>query len=133
MKSLRTRILELEKPEKGKETDVDIISDKMSAASEQFNTDNINLIRQQNLIGNFIKDKEFRSLKISELSGKIDDDKNKVISEDRERINIEDQLILLDSELLSLYEEKKNFQSNLGTAEKDYFSAKTILLNWKIR
>jgi len=128
MKSLRTRILELEKPEKGKETDVDIISDKMSAASEQFNTDNINLIRQQNLIGNFIKDKEFRSLKISELSGKIDDDKNKVISEDRERINIEDQLILLDSELLSLYEEKKNFQSNLGTAEKDYFSAKNNII-----
>jgi len=127
MKSIKTRIINLDKPEEGKETDIDILSERMSGASEQFNNDNINLIRHQNLIGNFVKDKEFRDLKISELTIKIESDRNKLLAEDRERIDIEDQLIKIDSELQILYVEKKNFQSSLGEAEQDYFKAKTTI------
>jgi len=127
MKSIKTRIINLDKPEEGKETDIDILSERMSGASEQFNNDNIKLIRHQNLIGNFVKDKEFRDLKISELTIKIESDRNKLLAEDRERIDIEDQLIKIDSELQILYVEKKNFQSSLGEAEQDYFKAKTTI------
>lgn len=79
----------------------------MSSASEQFNNDNIALIRHQNLIGNFVKDKEFRDLKVSELSLKTQNDKQRLLSEDRERIDIEDQLIQLESELQTYYLEKE--------------------------
>jgi len=127
MKSIRSRIINLDKPEEGKDTDIDILSERMSGASEQFNNDNINLIRHQNLIGNFVKDKEFRDLKISELTLKIENDGNKLLAEDRERIDIEDQLIKIDNELQIFYVEKKNFQSSLGEAEQDYFKAKNTI------
>jgi chromosome segregation protein len=127
MKGIRSRINSLDKPEEGKETDIDVLSERMSNASERFNNDNINVIRHQNLIGNFVKDKEFRDLKVSELTLKTENDKNKLISEDRERIDIEDQLIKIEHELQMFYEEKKNFQSSLGEAEQDYFKAKNTI------
>jgi chromosome segregation protein len=99
----------------------------MSAASEKFNQDNIAQIRQQNLVANFVKDKEFRDLKISELTLKTDNDKQKLLSEDRERIDIEDQLIKLEKELQELYTEKKQFQSTLSEAEQEFLKARNLI------
>lgn len=127
MKSLKQRVTDLDKPEDGKNNDIDQLSEKMSSASEQFNNDNIALIRHQNLIGNFVKDKEFRDLKVSELSLKTQNDKQRLLSEDRERIDIEDQLIQLESELQTYYLEKKNFQSTLSEAEQDFFKARNTI------
>jgi len=127
IKALRKRIEELEKPEDGKEKNIDVLGEKMSSASEQFNQHNIALIRHQNLIGNFVKDKEFRDLKISELSHKIQNDRQRILSEDRERIDIEDQLIKIDQELQAYYLEKKNFQSTLSEAEQDFFKARNTI------
>ncbi|MBK9734321.1 MAG: chromosome segregation protein SMC [Saprospiraceae bacterium] len=121
---LRLKINELEKPGSGHDTDVDKLSEKMSTASEQFNNDNIAVIRHQNLIANFLKDKEFKEVKVSELTHKIETDKSRLTSEDRERIDIEDQLIKLDDNLHELYVERKNFQATLGEAEQDYFKVK---------
>jgi chromosome segregation protein len=127
LKTLRHRILDLDKPEEGKDKDIDSLSEKMSLASEQYNNDNIQLIRHQNLITNFVKDKEFKDLKISEISSKILVDKQRITSEDRERIDIEDQLIKIESELQQFYVEKKNFQSTLSEAEQDFFKARSII------
>lgn len=127
MKSLKQRITDLDKPEDGQVKDIDILSEKMSSASEQFNNDNIAMIRHQNLIGNFVKDKEFRDLKVSELTLKTQNDKQRLLSEDRERIDIEDQLIKLESELQAYYLEKKNFQSTLSEAEQDFFKARNTI------
>ena len=124
IKILRVRIAELEKPVEGKDNNIDLLSEKMSTASEQYNNDNISLIRHQNLVSNFIKDKEFKDLKISELTLKTESDRQKLISEDRERIDIEDMIIQLDQELQTFYLEKKNFQSTLGEAEQEYFKAR---------
>lgn len=55
---------------------------------------------------------------------KLNNERDRLLSEDRERIDIEDQLIKLDTELQTLYTEKKNFQSTLSQAEQDFFSAK---------
>jgi chromosome segregation protein len=127
MKTLKQRVVDLDKPEDGKDKDIDLLSEKMSSASEQFNNDNIALIRHQNLIGNFVKDKEFRDLKVSELSLKTQNDKQRLLSEDRERIDIEDQLIKIESELQAYYLEKKNFQSTLSEAEQDFFKARNTI------
>ncbi|MFZ1750389.1 MAG: chromosome segregation protein SMC [Saprospiraceae bacterium] len=121
MQQLRKRVQELDTPQDGDPTDLDQLSQKMSSASEAFNQDNIALIRHQNLIENIEKDKEFKDLKISELSLKSENDKSKLMSEDRERIDIEDQLMQLDQSLKSLYVEKNNFQSTLGAAEQEYY------------
>jgi chromosome segregation protein len=124
VKSIKKKIAELIKPDQNQNTDMDQMAETLSAASEKYNTDNINLIRHQNLIANFIKDKEFKELKLSELNLKLNNERDRLLSEDRERIDIEDQLIKLDTELQTLYSEKKNFQSTLSQAEQDFFSAK---------
>ncbi|MCE2788606.1 MAG: AAA family ATPase [Saprospiraceae bacterium] len=124
LKNLKHKIDLLDQAGDGKGTDMDEIGERMSASSEKFNQDNIALIRQQNLIANFVKDKEFRDVKISELTFKIESDKQKVLSEDRERIDIEDQLIKLEKELVGLYAEKKTFQSTLSEAEQEFLKAR---------
>jgi chromosome segregation protein len=126
-KQLRKKLEQLEQSGDGKVTDMDQISEKMSAASEKFNQDNIAQIRQQNLVANFVKDKEFRDLKISELTLKTDNDKQKLLSEDRERIDIEDQLTKLEKELQELYTEKKQFQSTLSEAEQEFLKARNLI------
>jgi len=124
LKNLKHKIDLLDQAGDGKGTDMDEIGERMSASSEKFNQDNIALIRQQNLIANFVKDKEFRDVKISELTFKIESDKQKALSEDRERIDIEDQLIKLEKELVGLYAEKKTFQSTLSEAEQEFLKAR---------
>jgi chromosome segregation protein len=124
MKKLKERISELDKPEQGESTDIDLLSQNMSAASEKLNFDNIAVIRHQNLINNLLKDQDFKDLKVSELKVKIENDQQKLMSEDRERIDIEDELISIEGQLLTFYEEKKNFQSTLGNAEQDYLKVK---------
>lgn len=127
LKTIKKKIAELVKPDQGQNTDIDELAEKMSTASENYNTDNINLIRHQNLLANFVKDKEFKELKISELQLRVANEKERLQSEDRERIDIEDQLIKLDTELQALHTEKVNFQSTLSQAEQDYFTAKNAI------
>jgi chromosome segregation protein len=125
--AIKNKINLLTQSDENKDFDVDHLSEKLSLASETFNNDNIKLIRHQNLIGNFVKDKEFKDLKVSELELRISTDAQKLLSEDRERIDIEDQLIKLDTELQGFYVEKSNFQSNLSGVEQDYFKAKNAI------
>lgn len=124
---LRQTIADLEKPDEHGNHDVDTLSDKMSSASEQYNKDNILFIRQQNLISNFVKDKEFKDLKISELTLRITNDKQRLLSEEKEKIDIEDQVIALDRELKDLYVERRNFQSNLSDAEQSFLKARNYI------
>ncbi len=125
--TLKNKIGALNKPEENQNSDIDQLGEKLSAVSENFNNDNIRYIRQQNLVNNFEKDKDFKDLKVSELRLRITTDKQKLMSENRERIDIEDELIRLDKELQSCYAEKKNFQSTLSEAEQDYFKAKNTI------
>lgn len=126
--TLRARVAELEKPQDGSTTDMDKLSERMSAAGEKYNADNISFIRHQNLLENFSKDQEFKQVKISELTARIENEKHRLLSEERERIDIEDQLIKLDQELQSLYSEKAGFQSTLSEAEQDFFKARNHIM-----
>jgi chromosome segregation protein len=125
--SFKSKIVMLSKPEESQISDVDKLGEKLSAASENFNNDNIQLIKHQNLISNFGKDKEFKDLKLSELQHRMTNDKNKLLSEDRERIDVEDLIIKIDTELQAFYADKNNFQSTLSEAEQDYFTAKNVI------
>ncbi len=124
---LKDKIKALDTPVEGQATDIDILSENMSKASEKFNQNNITLIRHQNLIANFVKDMEFSQLKISELNHRLESDRQRSMSLDRERIDIEDQLIHLDKELQEMYYEKKAFQSTLSEAEQIFLKARTVI------
>lgn len=124
---LKEKVRMLDKPEEGVITDIDVLGDNMSKSSEKFNQDNIALIRHQNLIGNFVKDKEFAELKIKELQLRLETDAQKSKSLDRERIDIEDQMIQLDKALQEMYVEKKSFQSTLSEAEQLFFDARNTI------
>jgi len=124
---LKDKIKALDTPVEGQAKDIDILSENMSKASEKFNQNNISLIRHQNLIANFVKDMEFSELKIKELNLRLESDRQRSMSLDRERIDIEDQLILLDKELQEMYYEKKAFQSTLSEAEQIFLKARTVI------
>lgn len=122
------RITELEKPKDTGNQDIEGLYLKMSQASEQYNASNIAQIRQQNLITNLIKDKEFKELKLSELTTNQTNASQRLMSLDRDRIDIEDQLITIEKELKELYIEKKAFQSNLSEAEQDFLKARSLIV-----
>jgi len=132
---LKSKIEELQKPVNGQKSDIDGMSDQLSKASEKYNQNHIATIRQQNLIANFAKDLEFKQQKSKELNEKMTIDQQRLLSEDRERIDLEDSLIKLDQELQNLYLEKKIYQETLGVAERDFFKAKSVItdLEDKIR
>lgn len=122
------RITELEKPKDTGNQDIEGLYLKMSQASEQYNASNIAQIRQQNLITNLVKDKEFKELKLSELTTNQTNASQRLMSLDRDRIDIEDQLITIEKELKELYIEKKAFQSNLSEAEQDFLKARSLIV-----
>lgn len=127
IRSLREEVKALDKPEEGTATDLDVLSDRMSETAERFNQDNIALIRQQNLVSNFAKDLEFTELKINELQLRLTNDKQKSMSLDRERIDMEDEWILLEKNLQEMYVEKKHFQSTLSEAEQVFVHARQAI------
>lgn len=125
--ALRAEVNILDKPDDGVATDMDVLGDQMSLASEKFNQDNIALIRQQNLVNNFVKDLEFSELKINELQLKLSSDKQKSMTLDRERIDMEDEWIQLEKNLQEMYVEKKSFQSTLSEAEQLFLHARNTI------
>ena len=127
VQELTKRIAELEKPKGESDQDIEALNLKMSQTAEQFNASNIAHIRHQNLISNFVKDKEFKELKLSDLSLNLTNARERQMSVDRDRIDIEDQLIILEKELKDLYTEKQGFQSSLSEAEQDFLKARTII------
>lgn len=125
--ALSVRISELSVPQSDGNQDVEGLSNKMSQAAEQFNTSNIAHIRHQNLLSNFVKDKEFKELKLKELSSQLNNTRERLISAERDRIDIEDQLVVVDKELKDLYSEKQGFQSTLSDAEQNFLRAKNVI------
>jgi len=122
------RITELEKPKEAGDQDIEALNIKMSQVSEQYNASNIAHIRHQNLIANLVKDKEFKVLKQSELAANHTNASERLMSLDRDRIDIEDQLIILEKELKELYIEKQAFQSNLSEAEQEFLKSRSMIV-----
>jgi len=111
------------------ETDVSALNEQLTKASEKHNQDNVFLIRHQNLIQNLEKEVEYKNIRLSESIKKLDNDRIKLLGEEKEKIDIEDQLNSLEKSLLALYNEKKTYQSTLTEAEQDYFKAKNAILS----
>lgn len=124
IKSLKLRFQNIEDAEGGTDGQIDALGQELSIITEKYNQDNIALIRHQNLLENISKDKEFKILKINDLNSKIQNDNHRILAEDRERIDIEDQLQKHEQNLQELYSEKTIYQSTLSDTEQMFFNTK---------
>lgn len=106
---------------------ISAMSEEMSMATEEMNKENINLIRQQNLLETFRKDSEYKKQRIAENETKRENNRIRLLGEEKEKIDIEDNLRQIDQKLAGLYEDKSKYQATLSEAEQAYFQAKNII------
>ena len=103
---------------------IHILSEKMTSASEDYNNANITLIRHQNLILNFKKDIDFKQARLRELDSNITSNEEKLLYEDKDKINIQDEISGHTQSLEKMYVDKSNFQNTLSEVERVYFASK---------
>ncbi|MFZ1702748.1 MAG: chromosome segregation protein SMC [Saprospiraceae bacterium] len=106
------------------DSEVNKLSEELAKASEKFNQDNIQLIRHQNLLENLQKDWEYKKSRTEEFAKKLENDRYRFMAEERESIDIADNLAQLDGSLVIMYEEKKKFSDSLTSFEQTYFQTK---------
>jgi len=106
---------------------VSALTEEMSMATEEMNKENINLIRQQNLLETFRKDSDYKKQRITENETKRENNRIRLLGEEKEKIDIEDNLRLIDQKLTVMYEDKRKYQETLSEAEQSYFQAKNVI------
>lgn len=107
--------------------DVKILGDALTVLSEKLNNENIQVIRHQNLIENLKKEQEYKTSRIKEYTTKLENDRYRLLGEERASIDIADEINRIESDLLSLYEEKKRYNDSLSESEQAYFQTKNKL------
>ena len=100
------------------------IADDLSRASEDFNSKNIQFIRQQNKINALQKEINFRKKQLTELDAKLEIDKRHLKTADQELDEVTNQIQALEEALVSLYEQRSNQKAFLNHAEELYYSSR---------
>ncbi len=105
-------------------TDLDQLTDRLNRVSESYNFANINLIRQQNLISNFQKDYDFKIGRINEVKERIEQERKQRLADAEELEISENHKLETEQQLVAIYKEKADFQSNLNETEQTYYAAR---------
>ncbi|MBK8854718.1 MAG: chromosome segregation protein SMC [Saprospiraceae bacterium] len=103
------------------------LQDELTMASEKYNQDIILLIRHQNLVENLKKELDYKKTRLEELSQKLENNKFRLMAEEKEAIDIQDNFRLIEENLVRLYEEKKRYNETLNVFEQNYFQAKNAI------
>lgn len=125
--SLKRGLEEEEQNIRSNNSDLDQLTDRLNKASEAFNDANIEVIRQQNLLTNHLKDLEFKQSRQTEIAERIKSETSRKEADIVELEQAENHKIALENELLLVYNEKNSFQSALNANEQNYFSARNII------
>lgn len=125
--SMKRSIDDEENKIKSSNSDLDSLTETLNKASEAYNFANIELIRQQNLILNFQKDYDFKKSRMQEVKERslIETDRKNIDQEELEQADR--QRITVENDLISIYEEKEKFQTNLNDTEQGYFSIRNAI------
>lgn len=107
--------------------EVKILGELVADLSEKLNHENIRLIRHQNLIENLRKENEYKTARIREYMTKLENNKFRLLGEEKSSIDIADEINRIESDLLILYEEKKRYNDSLSESEQSYFQTKNKL------
>jgi chromosome segregation protein len=100
------------------------IADELSRASEDYNSKNIQFIRQQNKINALQKEINFRKKQLTELDAKLEIDKRHLKTADKELDEVTNQIQELEEALVSLYEQRSSQKTFLNQAEELYYSSR---------
>ncbi|MBK7007392.1 MAG: hypothetical protein IPH36_01440 [Saprospiraceae bacterium] len=104
--SLKRGLEEEEQNIRSSNSDLDHLTDRLNKASEAFNDANIEVIRQQNLLTNHLKDLEFKQSRQTEISERIKSETSRKEADIIELEQAENHKIALENELLLVYNEK---------------------------
>ncbi|WP_273446087.1 chromosome segregation protein SMC [Neolewinella agarilytica] len=103
------------------------LSEQLSAASAAYNEENINFIRQQNLVQTLEQEVTFRRNRLKELADLDSTNKEQLEKLAKESLQFEEQEKLQAKNLEKMYADRTAYQETLNTAESDYFSARTTI------
>jgi chromosome segregation protein len=106
---------------------LDNISESLNKASESYNANNIEYIKQENLLSSLTKDFEYKQARLREVSQRNTLEKNKLEREKEEYFAAAEKLVILERNLSSLYKEKSGFQGELGASEQAYHQARVVI------
>jgi chromosome segregation protein len=103
------------------DTDYQVVARSLSAANEQYNQKQIEVIRHQSRIENLSQDIDFQTGRITESEQQIDRLITVQTEEDRQYEQISQELEGIDHDLRTLYDEKQVKEAGLNTFEQEYF------------
>ncbi|WP_420460210.1 chromosome segregation protein SMC [Neolewinella sp.] len=103
------------------------LSEALSAASAQYNQENIQYIQQQNRVKNLERELSFRHNRREEIARQQTANRQQLQDLAREARQFEDQEVNLQRNLESLYADKAEYQATLNSAEQAYFAARTTI------
>lgn len=103
------------------------LSEQLSQASADYNTQNINFIRQQNLVNSLEQELKFREDRRREL--KENTERNRALrgQSDKDEEKTRQDQIDLQKDLEVRYAQKAKFETTLNEAEQGYFSARATI------
>jgi chromosome segregation protein len=107
--------------------DLDVLNEELRFASDAYNSANIEVIKQHNLIDNFVKEAEYKHSRIADVTEKIDQDTHKLKRDQADHKESKEKLIQLEARLIELYQEKETYQGNLSSAEQAYYNARNAI------
>ncbi|MEM7573518.1 MAG: chromosome segregation protein SMC [Bacteroidota bacterium] len=101
------------------------LSEELSAASQDFNEQNINFIRHQNKVTSLRQELEFRGNRKRELQEQTTANREQLQQSETEVLQIQEDQLTLAHSLEQRYAERKAFEQSLNEVEQSYFSARS--------
>ena len=99
-------------------------AEELSAASTEFNSKNIEFIRQQNKVSAFQRELSFREKQLEEAQISLTTNRRALNESGGEISDLNDNIEKLQKELISAYEVRKEKETTLSSAEQLFFKAR---------
>ncbi|PHI21145.1 chromosome segregation protein SMC [Lewinellaceae bacterium SD302] len=103
------------------------LSEQLSQANADYNAQNINFIRQQNLVESLQKELDFKVARQVEIEAQTGKNREQLQQLAKELESIHDEQISLQKELEGKYQEKQEFEKSLNDTEQGYFTARSTI------
>lgn len=111
----------------GSKDELDLYTQKLSQATEAYNTENIAWIRQQNLVENISKDLVFNENRLADLKKQVKQGQIKIKDAETSIQALIDETTTTKERLRTLYEEKKEKEAALTTVEQSYYASRKVI------
>ena len=123
-KSLDIEVKNIHKEYDSGGVDLDLLNEELRLASDSYNSANIEAIKQQNLLDNFLNEAQYKHSRIKDVTEKLELEQNKLAKDQSDLKDSKANLIELEAKLIELYKERDTFQGNLSLAEQEYYRAR---------